>query len=66
MRRDGQRVRQYVVAGNNEERPFTHDRRRWVNPSAKQENNYFGFGADDDLEHTAGYPISNLGEFRPP
>ena len=53
----GPELRQYVVAGNNEERPFTRDQRRWVYASAKKENNYFGFGTDNDIEYTAGYPI---------
>src|SRR3954467_7488150 len=53
----GPELRQYVVAGNNEERPFTRDQRRWVYASAKQQNNYFGFGTDNDLEYTAGYPV---------
>src|SRR5919107_18811 len=53
----GPELRQYLVAGNNEERPFTRDQRRWVYASAKKENNYFGFGTDNDLEYTAGYPI---------
>jgi hypothetical protein len=26
----GPELRQYVVAGNNEERPFSRDQRRWV------------------------------------
>ena len=53
----GPELRQYVVAGNDEERPFSRDQRRWVYASAKQENNYFGFGTDNDVEHTAGYVI---------
>jgi glutamate synthase domain-containing protein 2 len=53
----GPELRQYIVAGNDEERPFTRDQRRWVYASAKQENNYFGFGTDNDIEHSAGYPI---------
>ena len=53
----GPELRQYLVAANNEERPFTRDQRRWVYASAKQENNYFGFGTDNDIEYTAGYPI---------
>jgi glutamate synthase domain-containing protein 2 len=53
----GPELRQYVVAGNDEERPFSRDQRRWVYASAKLENNYFGFGTDNDVEHTAGYPI---------
>src|SRR3954471_12864695 len=55
----GPELRQYLVAGNNEERPFTRDQRRWVYASAKKENNYFGFGTDNDLEYTAGYPVIN-------
>ncbi len=53
----GPELRQYLVAGNDEERPFTRDQRRWVYASAKKENNYFGFGTDNDLEHTTGYPV---------
>jgi len=53
----GPELRQYLVAANNEERPFTRDQRRWVYASAKQENNYFGFGTDNDIEYTAGYPV---------
>src|SRR5690242_19148138 len=55
----GPELRQYLVAGNNEERPFTRDQRRWVYASAKKANNYFGFGTDYDLEYTAGYPVIN-------
>src|SRR3954454_17147534 len=55
----GPELRQYIVAGNNEERPFTRDQRRWVYASAKRQNNYFGFGTDNDLEYTAGYPVIN-------
>src|SRR3954467_15624362 len=53
----GPELRQYLGAGNNEERPFTRDQRRWVYASAKKENNYFGFGTDNDIEYTAGYPV---------
>src|SRR5436305_4032752 len=55
----GPELRQYIVAANDEERPFTRDQRRWVYASAKHENNYFGFGTDNDLEYTAGYPVIN-------
>jgi glutamate synthase domain-containing protein 2 len=55
----GPEIRQYLVASNNEERPFTRDQRRWVYASAKRDNNYFGFGTDNDLEYTAGYPVIN-------
>ncbi|MYR07376.1 FMN-binding glutamate synthase family protein [Gordonia sp. SID5947] len=53
----GPELRQYIVAANDEERPFTRDQRRWVYASAKKENNYFGFGTDNDLEYTAGYAV---------
>src|SRR4051812_30608134 len=53
----GPELRQYIVTDNNSERPFSRDQRRWVYASSKLENNYFGFGTDNDMEHTAGYPI---------
>ncbi len=53
----GPELRQYIVAGNDEERPFSRDQRRWVYASSKLDNNYFGFGTDNDIEHTPSYPI---------
>jgi glutamate synthase domain-containing protein 2 len=53
----GPELRQYVVAGNDEERPFSRDQRRWVYASSKLENNYFGFGTDNNIEHAPSYPI---------
>ena len=50
-------LRQYIVTGNDDERPFSRDQRRWVYASAKKENNYFGFGTDNDLEQTSGYLV---------
>ncbi len=50
----GPELRQYIVTDNDEERPFSRDQRRWVYASAKRENNYFGFGTDNDIER-AGY-----------
>src|SRR3954462_1913056 len=55
----GPELRQYLVAGNNEERPFTRDQRRWVYASAKSKNNYFVFVTDNALEFTAAYPVIN-------
>ena len=46
-----------IVAKNDEERPFSRDQRRWVYASSKKENNYFGFGTDNDLEATANHLI---------
>ena len=50
----GPELRQYIVTSNDEERPFSRDQRRWVYASSKQQNNYFGFGTDNDIER-AGY-----------
>ncbi|MFP6618901.1 MAG: FMN-binding glutamate synthase family protein [Pirellulaceae bacterium] len=64
----GPELRQYIVTSNNEERPFNRDQRRWIYASSKKENNYFGFGTDNDLEtapnhliikHSA-FPLHNL------
>ncbi len=46
----GPELRQYIVTKNDEERPFSRDQRRWVYASSKRQNNYFGFGTDNDLE----------------
>ena len=61
----GPELRQYIVAGNDEERPFSRDQRRWVYASSKLENNYFGFGTDNDIEHTFEYPIVKHATFGP-
>jgi len=53
----GPELRQYIVTSNDEERPFSRNQRRWVYASAKLQNNYFGFGTDNDTETTPGYPI---------
>ena len=57
LERFGPELRQYIVAANDEERPFSRDQRRWVYSSSKLENNYFGFGTDNDVENTEGYPV---------
>jgi glutamate synthase domain-containing protein 2 len=46
----GPELRQYIVARNDEERPFSRDQRRWVYASSKGQINTFGFGTDNDLE----------------
>ncbi len=59
----GPELRQYIVTGNDEERPFCRDERRWVYASSKKENNYFGFGTDNDLEISSGYLIVRQSAF---
>src|SRR4028118_1650364 len=62
----GPELRQYIVTGNDEERPFSRDQRRWVYASSKEEINTFGFGTDNDLERGAGYLIFKHSPFPPP
>lgn len=61
----GPELRQYIVTSNDEERPFSRDQRTWVYASAKLENNYFGFGTDNDVENVVGYPIVKHRTFAP-
>jgi glutamate synthase (ferredoxin) len=53
----GPELRQYIVTSNNEERPFSRDQRSWVYASSKKQNNYFGFGTDNDLESAPNHLI---------
>ncbi len=59
----GPELRQYIVAGNDEELPFNRDERSWVYSSSKKQNNYFGFGTDNDLENSPNYLIINHNTF---
>ncbi len=59
----GPKLRQYIVANNNEERPFNRDDREWVYHSAAKGNNYFGFGTDNDIEREPGYLIIKQSTF---
>lgn len=59
----GPKLRQYIVANNNEERPFNRDDRDWVYRSAAKANNYFGFGTDNDIENSSGYLIIKQSTF---
>jgi len=52
----GPELRQYIVADNDEELPFSRDSRRFIYASAKKENAYFGFGTDNDLNQP-GYVL---------
>lgn len=51
----GPELRQYIVTDNDEERPFSRDQRRWVYANAKRQNDYFGFGTDNDIEGSSKY-----------
>ncbi len=62
----GPELRQYIVTDNDEERPFSRDQRRWIYSSAKKQNNYFGFGTDNDLENASSYLIIRQSTFPRP
>ncbi|PWJ58211.1 glutamate synthase domain-containing protein 2 [Dyadobacter jejuensis] len=49
IERIGPELRQYIVANNREELPFNRKQRAWIYASAKKENNYQGFGTDQDI-----------------
>ena len=53
----GPELRQYIVVDNDAEKPFSRDQRRWIYSASKERNTYFGFGTDNDLEHSPGYRL---------
>jgi glutamate synthase (ferredoxin) len=59
----GPELRQYIVTSNTEERPFSREQRTWVYASSKNENNYFGFGSDNELELSPNYLIIKQSAF---
>ena len=62
LERVGPELRQYIVTGNDEERPFSRDQRRWVYSSAKGQNAYFGFGTDNHFD-VPNYPFIRQAAF---
>ena len=50
----GPPIRQYFVANNRDELPFNRRQRSWIYASAKGENNFQGFGSDQDF-YAPGY-----------
>jgi glutamate synthase domain-containing protein 2 len=59
----GPELRQYIVTSNDSERPFSRDQRAWVYRSAKHENNYIGFGTDNDLDASSNYLVVKQATF---
>lgn len=55
----GPELRQYIVASNRDELPFNRSERGWIYASAKNENNYEGFGTDQDIFSTHYIFINN-------
>ncbi len=58
----GPELRQYIVANNREELPFNRSDRSWIYASSKKENNYQGFGTDQDL-YAPGHVFINPSMF---
>ena len=56
MEKIGPELRQYWVANDKEEMPFTRAERTWVYATSKKQNNNFGFGSSE-LMYEAGYPV---------
>ncbi|MFI4967640.1 MAG: FMN-binding glutamate synthase family protein [Gammaproteobacteria bacterium] len=52
----GPELRQYWVADDKEELPFNRSERTWVYATAKGQNNFFGFGTEEQ-QYSVGYPI---------
>ncbi|WP_378188282.1 FMN-binding glutamate synthase family protein [Aquimarina sp. W85] len=55
----GPELRQYIVANNREELPFNRIERGWIYASAKNQNNYEGFGTDRDIYESQYIFINN-------
>jgi glutamate synthase domain-containing protein 2 len=49
LERLGPELRQYIVANNREELPFNRRERSWIYSSAKRQNNYQGYGSDQEF-----------------
>jgi len=56
LEKAGPELRQYWVANDKEEMPFTRAERSWVYATSKKENNNFGFGSTEVMYET-GYPV---------
>ena len=59
----GPELRQYIVASDTDERPFTRTQRRWVYASSKRQNNYFGFGTSVDVDQQPNHVIVRHSSF---
>lgn len=49
----GPKLRQYIVAANDEERPFSRDQRTWVYGVSEGAGAYFGFGTDTVIDRNS-------------
>ena len=61
----GPEIRQYFIAQDKEELPFSRDERRWIYATSKGANNTFGFGTNEQI-YGIGYPIIKHSAFPVP
>ena len=52
----GPELRQYIVANDKEEMPFSRSERSWIYATSKKQKNTFGFGTTEQL-YDIGYPV---------
>ncbi len=62
----GPELRQYIVTGNDDERPFSRNQRRWVYATAKRQDPHFGFGSDVDWSGHPGHVLIKQAGFPHP
>lgn len=62
----GPELRQYIVTGNDEERPFSRNQRRWIAALAERGDPHFGFGSDLDWSRQPGHVLIAQAEFPHP
>ena len=62
----GPELRQYIVTGNDDERPFSRNQRRWIAALADREDPHFGFGSDLDWSRQPGHVLVAQAEFPHP
>ncbi len=62
----GPELRQHIVTGNDADKPFNRDERRWIYSTADGTNPYFGFGTDNDIDHATSYLIVKPAAFPAP
>ena len=55
----GPELRQYIVAGNREEKPFNRVQRSYIYASSKKENSMQGFGSDADFSKVGHFFIKH-------
>jgi glutamate synthase domain-containing protein 2 len=62
----GPELRQYIVTGNDDERPFSRNQRRWIYATAKRQDPHFGFGSDVDWSRHPGHVLIRPAAFPHP